>query len=274
MTRIFVVLCLVFCFTQCTNNQSSDDAAEQARLEAEKARAEADSLKKLLEASNNTSNISISDKAGLPAVQVKEVGKLNPVDEGANDPTFVEFRNNLKAAIERKDVDYVLSQCHEEIKISFGAESGVKDFQTMWFGDKPDESEFWQTMSKILDLGGTWFSETPVTFVAPYIFTTFPDEYDAFTHAAITGQGVRLRDKPTRSGKHLSTLSYNIVQWQGEGERHETIGGETYPWVKVKTLDGTEGYIFGKYVHSPIGFRAGFSKYDEGWKMKFFVAGD
>ena len=179
MIRISLLVCLVFCFVQCTNNPSSNDEAEQARLEAEKAKAEADSLKKLLEANNNADKGSLSDSGntGLPAEQVKEVGKLNPIDEGRSDASFIEFRTNLLAAIERKDLDYVLSQCHEDVMVSFGSEGGVADFRSMWFDGDPEDSEFWQTMKKILDLGGTWFSEDPVTFAAPYVFSTFPDEF-------------------------------------------------------------------------------------------------
>ena len=39
--------------------------------------------------------------------------------------------------------------------------------------------------------------------------------------------------------------------------------------------DELEGYVFGQFIGSPIGFRAGFRKeHGKQWKLVFLVAGD
>jgi hypothetical protein len=71
----------------------------------------------------------------------------------------------------------------------------------------------------------------------------------------------------------VKRLSFDILEVLGETASFETIGGEEYPWIQVKTADAKEGYVWGKYIGRPIDFRAGFSKQANGaWLMHFFCS--
>ena len=208
--------------------------------------------------------------------QIYELGKLNPVDEAQNDTVFFVFREKLLDAVRKKDIFYLLDQLDPNIKVNFGEGSGVEAFTQAWqltSEEKTKVSPLWEELEKTLELGGA-FDKTNDLFLSNYIFATMDEPYDAYIHAAVVGSGVRYRSAPNLQSKVVGRLSFDIVEILDRNGPTETIGGETYPWIKIKTLAGKEGYIFGKYIVSPIDYRAGFKKINGIWKMTFFVAGD
>lgn len=63
----------------------------------------------------------------------------------------------------------------------------------------------------------------------------------------ITGDGVRLRDKP--NGQILTKLFKNdTVIVLEKTKENETINGVAAPWYKIKTGKNQEGWIFGAYI--------------------------
>lgn len=62
---------------------------------------------------------------------------------------------------------------------------------------------------------------------------------------------VRLRSTPNTSGEILGSYpnktGFRILERNG---KIETIAGMTSDWVKVRLLDGTEGWFFGAFVHN------------------------
>jgi hypothetical protein len=67
----------------------------------------------------------------------------------------------------------------------------------------------------------------------------------------LNDDGVRLRKEPTTSGEILGTYpaktGFRILE---TGTKSETIGGQKNVWYKVRLLDGTEGWLFGAFVHN------------------------
>ncbi len=61
--------------------------------------------------------------------------------------------------------------------------------------------------------------------------------------------GVRLRKGPTTKDEVIDTLpvktGFRILERNG---KQETINGKTSDWVKVRLLDGREGWMFGAFV--------------------------
>ena len=49
-------------------------------------------------------------------------------------------------------------------------------------------------MIRVLALGGSFNEET--TFMAPYTYSKFPDEFDAFEHGVVIGENVKVRKEP------------------------------------------------------------------------------
>lgn len=212
----------------------------------------------------------------MPTRQVKEAGKLYPVDEAPVDTAFFVFREELIDAVEEKNIFAIMEAVDDDIKAGFGSENGIAAFAGAWeleSEEKTKQSPLWDVLADVLNGGGA-FQDGRQRFVAPYVYAAWPDEYDAFTHAAVTGAGVRLRSEPSLSSRIITMVSHDIVEFLGEENKTETIDGETYPWIHLRTLDGTEGYLWGKFVERPIGYRAGFEKRDGVWKMVFLVSGD
>lgn len=213
----------------------------------------------------------------LPRRQNRESGKLYPVDEAPLDTAFFIFREELRQAVREKSVMDLLDRVAPEIKVSFGSETGKPGLIKIWgLGSEQQnqESALWTHLGEVLDAGGV-FNDNRTRFTAPYYFDRWPDAYDAFEYAAITGTGVRLRAAATLESKILTNLSYDVVRVLTYGAAESAIGGDVHPWHQVALLDGTEGYVYGKYLKQAIGYRAGFERRSDGaWHMTFFLAGD
>ena len=196
--------------------------------------------------------------------------KLLPVDEANQNPDFKAFRDSLLAAIERKDLGFLLDHVDDEIGVSFGADHGKKDFIRFWkLDENPGESRIWAKLKEVLRLGGTFRDEEKTSFTAPYIFTRFPRDFDPFQgYSAITDSVVYLRAEPDSSSAVLNALRYSIVKmisepWMGEDS-----------WRKIETLSGIKGYVEGRNVRNLLDLRANFTRKSGKWKMTFFIAGD
>jgi hypothetical protein len=199
--------------------------------------------------------------------------KLYPVDEGARDASFKAFRNRLIEAVKQRNTRFVLTILHPKIHLSFGGHYGVKDFLEMWKPDSPD-SEVWKELSTILSLGGTFStSDGKRMFWAPYTFSTFPDDLDAFEYAPIVGENVRVRLQPNATAGIVTSLSYDIVKATfliSDDNRKDNIPG----WVKVVAPNGRNGYVASRYIRSPIDYRLGFERIRSKWLITAFIGGD
>jgi hypothetical protein len=213
----------------------------------------------------------------MPAHQVQEAGKLYPVDQAPRDTAFFVLREQLREAVQQRNIFPVMEALHPEVKVGFGSEHGPEGFIEIWglqSEEQTAQSNLWTVLGRVLDGGGV-FQDGGKTFIAPYVFATWPDAEDAFDRAAITGAGVRVRSQPNLQSRIITSLSYDIVEFVQRTDQELTIDGETHSWMKIKIPDGQEGFVWGKYVASPIGYRAGFERQPDGqWLMTFFLAGD
>lgn len=190
---------------------------------------------------------------------------IEPVDEAARQPDFLSFRNSLQAAVAERDVEVLLRSVHPDIRNTFGDDNGIEAFRRLWRLDEPD-SDLWAELGTVLRLGGTF--EGPDSFVAPYVFSHWRGEFDAFDHVAVIGSTVRVRSAPTTESAILTTLSYQILRLGGDR------GYPQRPWTAVLLPDGREGFVAASLVRSPVDYRAYFVRTDERWQMTLFVAGD
>lgn len=215
----------------------------------------------------------------FPLQCVAERNKVNPADSAPSDTAFFVFRERLREIVAQKDIFKLLEHVDENIKIDFGGQDGLQAFINIWGLDSPDKvatSGLWSTLEEILALGGVFNTYgNDRYFEAPYLDQCMPPNSDPYTHGAVIGAGVRLRSGPGLNTKIVSNLSYDLVEFIEETPLTEVIGGETHPWIKVKLMDGTEGFLYGKFYRSPIDFRAGFKLQKDGqWKMARLLAGD
>jgi hypothetical protein len=184
--------------------------------------------------------------------------KLAFVDEAAKDPSFASYRDQLLAAVRARDAKTVLALSDPNIRTSFGGDGGRAALEQAL------KEEVWAELEQILSLGGS-FREG--MFWAPYVYSAWPESQDAFETLAVIGDDVPLRESADASAPAIATLSRDLVT-------RASPPGEGGAWTKVKTADGKTGFVESKSLRSPVGYRAGFFKTKDGWRMNAWVAGD
>jgi hypothetical protein len=199
-----------------------------------------------------------------------QADRLLPVDEAPRSPDFFAFRARLLVALARRDTTALLEAVAPEIRNSFGGDNGASDFRTRWRLQDPG-SELWPELAAVLALGGTF--ENDSTFVAPYVFTRFPDSLDAFEYVAVIGENVRVRAEPALTAPILARVSFEVVGRARKPPRALTPS-EAALWEPLQLADGRVGYVARAFLRSPIGYRAAFVRRGGRWLMTLFVAGD
>lgn len=197
---------------------------------------------------------------------------VKPVDEGPKNASFQTFRTQLIAALKRRDARYIYGIVDRNIKLGFGGEDGLANFKKNWKLESA-KSEFWAEMLKVVSNGGTFDKSNRNLFLAPYLFATFPEDFDPFEYQAIFGFDVNLRSQPNVNSTVVAKLSYNIVK----ADYQNSIAirdSDKYQWIKVETVGGKKGWVAAEYVRSSIDYRAGFEKIKGKWTLTFFLAGD
>lgn len=179
-----------------------------------------------------------------------------------------QFVKRFRQAVKNKNLPALKKMIDKQGKFSFGGHDGIAGFIELWELDKnPEKSAVWKTLTEVMDLGGV--SKSGKSMMFPYLFTDWPDQYDAFEYGAMTGSRVNLRTKPSLDSQVIRQISYEIVR-----PIRATDGNTSPDWQKIQTHDQKIGYVSTRYLRSPIDYRVGFNKGSEGWKMTFFVAGD
>jgi hypothetical protein len=206
----------------------------------------------------------------LAAPASAQVAVLEPVDEAAEDPSFLLFRARLLEAAQARDTSFVLSVLHPDVKVSFGAGDGVAGFRRMWLrGMNPEGENLWTALTRTLALGSTYLrtEDGTRTATAPYVFGAWPDTLDAFEHLAVVGERVRVRSAPRSNAETLTTLTYHVVP---------TLYDPSLPdgWRRITLADGRTGYVAAAFLRSPIDYRLGFVREGTEWRVRYFVAGD
>lgn len=200
--------------------------------------------------------------------------KLYPVDEGKQESSFKAFREQLFAAIKKRDTKFLLNSLDPNITVSFGVcGEGVKCFREYWNLNQPNNSQLWTTLSNVLELGGSFeTSGGEKYFCAPYVYANFPAKVNGeelmgiHEYAAIIGQNVNVRSRPNLNAPIITSLSYDIVKL------HQSSNTDSQGWLKI--LAPTQGYVSSKFVRTPFDYRACFKKSKGKWVITALVAGD
>jgi hypothetical protein len=194
---------------------------------------------------------------------------LLPSDD-AND-SFRMFREQALEAFARQDTAFLFRMVAEEIRTTFGPGGGIDDFKEMWGPEEP-ASGAWATLTRLLRLGGKHTADT--MFVAPYVYASWPDSIDAFTHVAVTSAEATVHEAPNAQSAILGTASHSILrvqEWTGVSEL-PTVADTS--WARVQLSGNRSGWLRGTDVFSPVGWRAAFARRDGVWVMILLVAGD
>lgn len=196
--------------------------------------------------------------------------RLAPVDETARDPSFVQFRNELKAVIARKDAAKLFHHLASDIHLNFGGGYGGLEFHKMW---KPfdKDTQIWNVLSLIVDGGGKFIA--PGGFAAPYAYAAFPEDLDSFEYVVVTNPSAVLREKPDASARVIRRLDYDILEVvKSSGKMQHEAGPND--WDEVKTATGQRGFVPSADVRSPVEYRAIFEVRKGKWVIQTLIAGD
>lgn len=218
--------------------------------------------------------VAVLTAAFSPGVVAQQERRLLPVDEASRDASFKTFRDRLIRAVRQRDAKYVLSVVDSDVKNGFAGEDGIANFRKQW---KPNEakSPLWNELLFVLTRGGAFQTEGGnKMFAAPYIYSNFPQNLDAFEYSAITENRAPLYARPSAASRLVANLSYHIVKVDFNGSVKASANSDEYSWLKVTTLGGKTGFVREKFVRSSIDYRAGFEKKRGAWKMIYFLAGD
>jgi hypothetical protein len=198
----------------------------------------------------------------LLAASAAGAERLPPVDESASDASFEAFKAQLQGALQRKDVRGLLNAVDPQVRVSFGDDNGISAFRRQWRLERPNQSPIWEELGTVLRLGVT---RDENEFIAPYVFTRFPQTLDAFTHAAVVKPQATLRASAAETSPKVAVLDYDVV---------ELLGARRRGWVEVRTLGGKQGWVQEGDIRSPINYRAFFEKKGGQWKLTAFLIGD
>ena len=193
-----------------------------------------------------------------------QVRTLLPVDEAASLPDFFSFRAHLLVTIARRDSAALLAIVDPNIKNGFGGDDGKAAFEHAW-RPAADDSKVWGELATILALGGNRSGDD--TFIAPYVYSAWPNDVDGFEHVAVIGDRVRVRGAASAEAAELAQVSFEVLARARDDKAPEA-------WTAVTLRDGRRGYIHSRFVRSPIAHRAFFVKKDSRWWMVMLLAGD
>ncbi len=196
--------------------------------------------------------------------------RLAPVDEAAKDPSFAQFRKELKDVIGRKDAAKLFHYLASDIHLSFGGDYGGPEFHKIW---KPfdKDTKVWAVLSLIVDNGGKFIA--PGGFAAPYAYAAFPEDLDSFEHVVVTNQQAVLREKPNTNARPIRKLDYDILEVVNSSGKMQHEAGPN-DWDEVKTATGQRGFVPSADVRSPVEYRAIFEKRKGKWVIQTLIAGD
>lgn len=187
--------------------------------------------------------------------------QLMPVDDAVKQPEFFTFRARLQSAVARRDIEAIVSMSSSGIRQSFGGDGGAASWRRALAAAN---SPIFGDLAEALALGGTFTSADQ--FVAPYVYSTWPDDVDAFSHVAIVGDRVAVRAEASARSALVTTLSYALVPVGPAGEKDGMS--------EVQLADGRRGFVATRFLRSSVGHRALFTRANGQWLLAAFVAGD
>jgi len=181
--------------------------------------------------------------------------------------------------VRRRDATFLLKVIDPNITLSFGGDSGLKDFKRLWHPERKN-SRLWKELEVILSLGGTFDSTSEgKKYCAPYvtskwknIVARFPEYGNAYQYAVILRRNVKVHAKRSANSPVLAMLSFDVIKVSQSGA--ESGGSQGGKWVRIITRSGGHGYVNANDIRSPLDYSACFKKVGGRWMMVSFIAGD
>ena len=191
---------------------------------------------------------------------------FKPVDEGARDPSWVSFRNQLLNAVEARDRKFVMGMLAPDVRTNLDAPRGPAEFRKQW-DVNGEASPLWRALRSALFLGSAYVERDKGRreLCAPFLLAKWPKDIDPFRHGAVVAREVLVKAEPSSNSATIQVLGYEIVtvlDWEMPDKASEAA----QRWVKVSVKNG-EGYMPEEQIRSPVEHTACFVKSEGRWQM-------
>lgn len=205
----------------------------------------------------------------LPAPLLAQERRLAPIDEAQTDGTWTSFRAQLLAAVEKRDLEHVLSVLLRDVRNGSDSPHGIEEFRAQWHLDDND-TPFWRELAAALALGSAWLArdDRPRELCAPYVLGKWPRDMDPLQNGAVIAREVPVKSGPSAQTQTIRTIAHVVVPVT-DWEVDDSDAGSKRKWVKIR-VNGRDGYVAEEQMRSPIEHAACFAKTELGWRMTVF----
>lgn len=185
-----------------------------------------------------------------------------PVDQCEDDPSFVAFREELRDALDRRDVAGLLPLLSPDIRLNFGGDEGREAFVRHWALTDPGRSGLWREMRIPLGLGCV---RTDDHYASPSFLVSLDEDTDVYA-AMLVLPGGAVHSAPSDTSPIVAEPTWQLVTLANP----EGIEG----WRTIHLGDSQTGYVRAEYLRSPIDYRLTFTRRAGRWQVASFLAGD
>jgi len=201
--------------------------------------------------------------AGLYGVSARanDLRQLRPSDQAGRDSTLAAFLEQMKHFASARDFRSLESLMLPDFRVEFDAGKGPKAFHHHWRHDSPS-SRLWEVLPRLLELGGTFYSET--LFAVPYVYTHFPLDLDPLSHVVALRENVSLLEQPDAAARRVGTLDYSIVPLARPLQPPVIFAPAAY--LELNHPDAGRCFALSHEFYSPFGHRAFFEKRRGQWR--------
>lgn len=205
----------------------------------------------------------------LPGSIAAQERRLAPVDEAVKDGTWTSFRAQLLAAVEKRDLQYVLSVIDRDVRNGSDSPRGIEEFRARWHLDDSD-TPFWRELAAALALGSAWLErdDQPRELCAPYVLGKWPRDLDPLANGVVIARSAPVKGGPSAQIRTLATITHVVVPVT-DWEVDDSDAASKQKWVRIRYRD-REGYVAEEHMRSPIEHAACFAKKELGWRMTVF----
>ncbi|MFN0200780.1 MAG: hypothetical protein ACKVTZ_04640 [Bacteroidia bacterium] len=216
-----------------------------------------------------SSEFEVTTSAQTSYPKGKKLARVQFADESDKDPSFVDFRNRLSAAIQKKDTLFIRNMIADDAWVGKDSERSKRAFMDYYFGrfSKTHNEDFWEIMTQILRGGGKFKNVGYDSyFIAPYSAVNLlelPDNVDPFMCVAANRPNVLVYEQPDKDSRVIDTLDYEVITT----EYTKSHGN----WLFVHS--NQDGFVNQSEVNLPVSYRCFFQKRARKWCIKYLVHG-
>jgi hypothetical protein len=183
--------------------------------------------------------------------------KIYPVDESKNDTIISKFVGILEEVITEKDTFRLYNLLDENVVTSFGgAIYGKQGFIENWNLEKPDSSRVWDSMKRIIDMGGVFeiggvseATKDSLIFQFFYansnklfdkIYKKNPEyDFDPYFTVICVKDNITIYKSPDYNSVIVGNISYDVLamDYQRTNEEITNKSADRWKWLCVTTID-------------------------------------